>query len=55
VMWASDFPHPDAEFPGALDEFLEHLGAADRAASLEQILWDTPAAFYRLTSRFAAP
>jgi predicted TIM-barrel fold metal-dependent hydrolase len=54
VMWASDFPHPDAEFPGALDEFLKHLGEADRAGSLGQILWDTPAAFYGLTSRFAA-
>ena len=22
VLWASDFPHPDAEFPDAVDEFL---------------------------------
>jgi uncharacterized protein len=54
VMWASDFPHPDAEFPGALDEFLEHLGPADPGGTLGQVLWDTPAAFYRLASRFAA-
>lgn len=53
VMWASDFPHPDAEFPGALDEFLEHLGDPGPNGTLGQVLWDTPAAFYRLTTRFA--
>jgi uncharacterized protein len=52
VMWASDFPHPDAAFPDALDEFLEHLDGA--ATDIRPVLWDTPARFYRLTDRFAA-
>jgi predicted TIM-barrel fold metal-dependent hydrolase len=51
VMWASDFPHPDAAFPDALDEFLNHLAPIDRAG-LGQILWDTPVGFYRLGGRF---
>ncbi len=52
VMWASDFPHPDAAFPGALDEFLEHLGTVDD--DVAQVLWDTPTRFYGLADRFAA-
>jgi len=52
VMWASDFPHPDAAFPGALDEFLEHLDGVDLATDGRQVLWDTPARFYRLGDRF---
>jgi uncharacterized protein len=52
VMWASDFPHPDAAFPDALDEFLEHLDADARATSLPEVLWETPLAFYRLAARF---
>jgi len=51
VVWASDFPHPDAVFPGAVDEFLEHCGLPD--AALNAILWTTPLEFYRLQQRFA--
>jgi uncharacterized protein len=53
LIWASDFPHPDAEYPGALTEFVrktEEQGVAPTA--LEQILWDTPIRFYRLEQRF---
>jgi uncharacterized protein len=53
VLWASDFPHPDALFPDATTTFVaegrEH-GLADDA--LRTILWDAPLAFYRLGSRF---
>jgi len=53
VFWASDFPHPDAEFPGAVDEFLEK---AEKVAEsdLRAVLWDTPVRFYGLEDRFAA-
>jgi predicted TIM-barrel fold metal-dependent hydrolase len=55
VMWASDFPHPDAAFPDALDVFLRRLDGVDLEADARPVLWDTPARFYRLTDRFAAP
>ena len=53
VVWASDFPHPDAMYPeavtGFLKESVEHgLGGGDLTA----VLWDTPARFYRLEERF---
>jgi predicted TIM-barrel fold metal-dependent hydrolase len=54
VVWASDFPHPDAEFPGAIDEFLERIPEVDEAAR-RAVLWDTPLEFYGLTDRFARP
>ncbi|HEX6310228.1 MAG TPA: amidohydrolase family protein [Acidimicrobiia bacterium] len=54
VMWASDFPHPDALYPEAVTSFLresdEHgLGGDDLAA----VLWDTPVRFYGLADRVA--
>jgi predicted TIM-barrel fold metal-dependent hydrolase len=52
VVWASDFPHPDAAYPDALDEFLEHVGTVDD--HVRQVLWDTPTRFYGLVDRFAA-
>jgi predicted TIM-barrel fold metal-dependent hydrolase len=52
VLWASDFPHPDAEFPGAAGEFITHNPGLDEAA-LDALLWDTPLDFYRLAARFA--
>ena len=51
VIWASDFPHPDAAFPDALDEFRDHnpgLAATD----LDTILSTTPLDFYALGDRF---
>ena len=54
VVWASDFPHPDAMYPEAVTSFLsesaEH-GLAD--GSLDAVLWDTPLRFYRLEDRFS--
>jgi predicted TIM-barrel fold metal-dependent hydrolase len=26
LIWASDFPHSDAKYPGVVDELLEHVG-----------------------------
>lgn len=51
VIWASDFPHPDAEFPGAVAEFCEHA-AGLTAAELDGLFWTTPLDFYRLEARF---
>ena len=47
VMWASDFPHPDALYPNAVVSFLheaeEHgLSGADAAT----VLWETPVGWY---------
>jgi predicted TIM-barrel fold metal-dependent hydrolase len=54
VMWASDFPHPDAEFPGAVDEFLDAIPEVDDAAR-RLVLWETPMRFYDLDGRFTTP
>ena len=51
VMWASDFPHPDAHYPDAVDVFTAGLGDTPRA-DVQAVLWDTPARFYRLENRF---
>ncbi len=51
IVWASDFPHPDAAFPDAIDEFLEHA-AGLTGEQLDPIFWSTPLAFYRLGDRF---
>jgi predicted TIM-barrel fold metal-dependent hydrolase len=54
LVWASDFPHPDAAFPDAVDEFLHH--SPDLAAEqLDALFWDTPLRFYRLEHRFTSP
>jgi predicted TIM-barrel fold metal-dependent hydrolase len=50
VMWASDFPHPDAVYPGAPAKFLEHTPFDD--PTLESLLWRTPLDFYDLGERF---
>lgn len=52
VFWASDFPHPDAAFPGAYDEFRHHNPGLD-AAALDAIMWDTPMRWYGLAGRMA--
>ena len=47
VMWASDFPHPDALYPEAVTSFLhesaEHGLAGDDLAT---VLWETPVRAY---------
>ncbi len=53
VLWASDYPHPDALFPDAAMTFIEHaIGQGIAADDLTKILWDTPADLYRLHARF---
>jgi predicted TIM-barrel fold metal-dependent hydrolase len=53
VIWASDFPHPDAEFPGAVTEFSERVDDLT-AAELDAVFWTTPLNFYRLEDRFTS-
>jgi predicted TIM-barrel fold metal-dependent hydrolase len=52
VIWASDFPHPDASFPDAVDVFLAENPGLDDAAR-RAVLWDTPLDFYRVGARFS--
>jgi predicted TIM-barrel fold metal-dependent hydrolase len=53
MMWASDFPHPDAIFPGAVQAFLDETAGEPLAEDdLATVLWDTPLRFYRLEERF---
>ena len=54
VLWASDFPHPDALFPDAATTFVrEARGQGLGDDDLRTILWDAPVAFYRLDDRLA--
>ncbi len=47
VLFATDFPHPDAKYPHAVDSFLD-LPRVSRG-SKEKILWDNAARFYGAT------
>jgi predicted TIM-barrel fold metal-dependent hydrolase len=52
VMWASDFPHPDAIFPGSVDSFVTNLSVHDTSTrDIDAVLWSTPLDFYRLGER----
>jgi predicted TIM-barrel fold metal-dependent hydrolase len=54
MAWASDFPHPDAIFPGAVDTTLEAWldGGGVERGDAARVLWDNPLGFYRLDQRF---
>ena len=55
VVWASDFPHPDAIYPEAVDTFVtESLHAGMSREDLAAVLGQTPLRFYRLARRFEA-
>jgi predicted TIM-barrel fold metal-dependent hydrolase len=54
VLWASDFPHPDALFPDAATSFVgeaRRQGVSDE--DLATVLWDAPLDFYRLADRLS--
>ena len=54
LMWASDFPHPDALYPAAVESFLKEMAETGVAAEqLDAVLWDTPVRVYRLADRLA--
>jgi predicted TIM-barrel fold metal-dependent hydrolase len=49
VMWASDFPHPDALYPEAVSSFLaEAKETGLEGDDLATVLWDTAVRFYGL-------
>lgn len=55
VMVASDFPHPEARYPEAVDTFLATARAGGLSGdAVAAMLWATPAGFYRLEERFGA-
>jgi len=47
IIWASDYPHPDAKFPGTVDELLENIGKLDAEAQ-QDIAWRNAQRLYRL-------
>jgi predicted TIM-barrel fold metal-dependent hydrolase len=54
MMWASDFPHPDALYPEAVTSFLKESAEHGLAgADLDAVLWETPIRFYGLEQRFS--
>ena len=48
VVWASDFPHPDAVYPDSARQFIANLGDTD---GVDAVLWETPVGFYGLQER----
>jgi predicted TIM-barrel fold metal-dependent hydrolase len=44
LVFASDYPHPDAKYPRAVDTFLGLPGLSD--ASRRKLLWDNPRRLY---------
>jgi predicted TIM-barrel fold metal-dependent hydrolase len=52
LIWASDFPHSDAKYPGVVDELIESIGdlGADRQ---RKILGANAARAYRIEDRYA--
>ncbi|HUF84137.1 MAG TPA: amidohydrolase family protein [Acidimicrobiia bacterium] len=47
IIWASDYPHPDAKFPGTVAELLENIEDLDTKAQ-ENIAWRNAQRLYRL-------
>jgi uncharacterized protein len=43
ILFNSDYPHPDAPFPGSVDKFLLHAISDD---AKRKILWDNSVALY---------
>jgi uncharacterized protein len=55
VMWASDFPHPDALYPEAVTSFLGESAEHGLAgADLATVLWETPVRCYEWTDATTA-
>ena len=43
IIFNTDYPHPDAPFPGAVDAFLDQPISRDH---MKKILWDNSARLY---------
>ena len=46
LLWASDYPHPDAGYPNATEEFLGLETISEETK--RKVLWDNPMGFYGL-------
>ena len=46
LLWASDYPHPDAGYPNATEEFLGLDTISEETK--RKVLWDNPMTFYGL-------
>lgn len=53
IIWASDYPHPDAKFPGVVDE-LRHATSSLAAAQRARILGLNAAGLYTLPAPYPA-
>jgi predicted TIM-barrel fold metal-dependent hydrolase len=47
IVFSTDYPHGDSDFPEGVEEFLEMGGVSDK--SRKKILWDNCARLYNLT------
>jgi predicted TIM-barrel fold metal-dependent hydrolase len=47
IIWASDYPHPDAKFPGTVAELLDNIGELPPEAQ-HDIAWRNAQRLYRL-------
>ena len=50
IVFSTDYPHSDSDFPHAVDEFFE-MPLSD--STRRKILWDNCARFYRLAEEHA--
>ena len=53
VMWASDFPHMECQFPESLKRFLD--GNELSSGELRRMMWETPCWLYGLDPGGASP
>jgi predicted TIM-barrel fold metal-dependent hydrolase len=47
IIWASDYPHPDAKFPGTVDELMKNITGLDARAQ-QNIAWRNAQRLYDL-------
>jgi len=53
IIWASDYPHPDAKFPGTVDELLDNISGLEADAQAD-IAWRNAQRLYRLPEYVAS-
>jgi uncharacterized protein len=51
LIWASDFPHSDAKYPGVVDELMEHVEHLP-AARQRKIVGENAARIYGIEDRY---
>jgi len=51
LIWASDFPHSDAKYPGVVDELMERVGELSSERQ-RKIVGANAARVYRIDDRY---